>query len=114
MAMNKIIFSLLSVLVIFGCVTNGEMVKTNFNSRQEYVNTYPEMSLEIKQTILEGKVIKGMTKADVLAAWGNPSRIEENGEVWCYDPSFFSFSPKKVVSFTPDGIVYDFAVFWGG
>jgi len=114
--MNKKIFFLLCVLVISGCVTNGELVKTNFNSRQEYVNTHPEISLETKQAILNVKVIKGMTKTDVLAAWGKPSRIspETSGESWFYDQPFFSLSPWRFVSFTSEGKVYNYGEGYGG
>jgi len=110
--MNKKIFFLLCALMMFGCAANGSSIKL----RQEYINAHLEISSKIKHAILEGKVIKGMTKADVLLVWGKPSRIssEISGEGWFYDQPFYSFFPKKSVSFTSEGIVYDFSVIWGG
>ncbi len=58
-------------LGLVGCATSAPLLRPSQNSRQEYVNSHPESSPEIKQAILEGKVIKGMTKEDVRAGWGS-------------------------------------------
>ena len=111
---------LLLILIITGCATASQAKMPNYNSRQEYLNNNSELSPEIKQAILKGKVIEGMTKQDVLATWGEPSRIHKysehkraidatdekiNDEAWYYDQPFYSFAPKKFVRFGIYGIV---------
>lgn len=102
---------LLSFLII-GCATTGQAKMADAKSRQYYVDIHTGLSTDIKQAILKGKVIEGMTKEDVLATWGEPSRIlpyngsdDTYGEDWYYDQPFFSFAPKKYVRFSKSGIV---------
>lgn len=94
------------LLLAMGC---APLVKTSFSHRQEYVNSHSGLSLEIKQSILKGEVMNGMTKEDVLAILGKPTRIsaEQYGESWFYDQPFFSLRPWAFVSFTPEGKVYN-------
>jgi len=105
---------LLAIFLLVGCAAGNNLTKPTHNTRQEYVNSHPQLISEIKQAILRGKVVKGMSKDDVFAAWGEPTRIsaETSGEGWFYDQPFISFSPKKSVSFTKDGLVYDFSEIW--
>jgi outer membrane protein assembly factor BamE (lipoprotein component of BamABCDE complex) len=107
---------LVMVFLLAGCTTVGQTLKNDFNARQEYVKNNSELSSEIKDAILDRKVIKGMTKSDVLAVWGKPSRtyLETSGESWFYDQSFFSLCPWKLVSFTSEGKVYNYGEGYGG
>lgn len=106
-------------LLLCSCATTSQAKMPNSESRKNYVEAHPDLSLEIKQAILEGKVIEGMTKEDVLATWGEPNekyRYSEhkrsidamdekiNDEAWYYD-CFFCFTPHKFVRFGIDGIV---------
>lgn len=122
MVTSKLPFILLIIFVItllfttILCAANDLVLKPNQYSRREYVNNHPELSPEIKQAILEGKVIEGMAKDDVIAAWGEPTTIddlstnknawwyEENSEWWYYKASFFSSERSKSVKFK-NGIV---------
>lgn len=116
---NKSLIIFLTLLFTFiggGCSTVGSLRKPSLSSRQEYIRDNPRLSAEIKQTILEGKVIKGMTKDDVRASWGEPSEMddfstnpnawwyEEDGEGWWYKPPLLSFEHTRFVKFK-NGIV---------
>ena len=66
------------LLSITGCAAISKpLVKSNQSFRQEYVNNHSELSKEIKQAIINAKVIEGMTKEQVVASWGKPSKINE-------------------------------------
>lgn len=116
----KIIMILSLSSLLCGCATTSQAKMPNYESRKSYVETHSELSSEIKQAILKGKVIEGMTKDEVLAAWGEPTSrhkyserkrlIDEadekiNDEYWHYDQPFYSFAPRKFVRFGIDGIV---------
>ena len=86
----------LMLLILTSCTFLARpTVKTHFSSRQEYISRHPELGEEIKQAILGAKVIKGMTKNEILATWGNPDRVsnhstdprwfEKGEEDWEYD-----------------------------
>ena len=72
---SLIFFSLILLFTISGCATSGPLSRPNQSFRQEYLNSHPELSPQIRQAILEGKVIKGMTKENVMASWGEPTKI---------------------------------------
>lgn len=74
--MKKIII-LMSILCIFlsSCATAQKR-------RQDYVKAHPELDDQIKESILNGKIILGMTKAQVIASWGRPVRIRQPVGSW--------------------------------
>ncbi len=112
----KLLFSIcLICLICSGCTTTiGQTLKINYNTRQEYVKNHPDLPPELKDAILKGRVINGMTQSDVLAVWGKPTRIflERGGESWFYDQPFYSFSPSKAASFNKEGRVYQSSETW--
>ena len=83
---------MLAFLTVTGCAAISKpLIKSNQSSRQEYVNNHSELSEEIRRAILQAKVIKGMTKAEVKSSWGEPSRVtypstnkflKEGEELW--------------------------------
>jgi len=109
--MTLIVFSFILSFTTIGCSATGPLLRPTINSREEYIMSHPELSLEIKRAILEGRVIKGMTKDDVRASWGGPSKIDdfssdpnawwydENGEGWWYKAFPLSFEPTRFVKF---------------
>lgn len=110
--MDYSIITLLLPLMLIGCATVSQAKMPDYNSRRLYVENHPGLSSEIKQAILKGKVIEGTTKQDVLATWGEPSRIfhydgsdETYGEHWYYDQPIYSFAPRRTVRFSKSGIV---------
>lgn len=115
---NMMILSL--SLLLCSCATTSQARMPDYESRNNYVEMHPELSSGIKQAVLEGKVIEGMTKQDVLASWGEPSKIHKysehkrlvdeanektHDEAWHYEQPFYSFAPRKFVRFGIDGIV---------
>lgn len=103
----------IAFLTITGCAAISKpLIKSDHNFRQEYVSRHPELSEEIKQAILNAKVIKGMTKEQVVASWGKPSKINEPftnqfgnyyGESWEYNrlmaiPVYINFENDVVDS----------------
>ncbi len=103
-------------LMVTGCAANGPLIKPNHNSRQGYINQHPELTQEIMQAILEGEVIAGMTKEQVVVSWGKPSKTDDfstdpnawwydpRGEGWWYKPFPISLEPTRFVKFK-NGIV---------
>jgi hypothetical protein len=58
------------VLVLFAGMGCGVSMK----SRQKYVNTHPSLSPQIRQCILEKKIVSGMTSEEVIASRGKPEK----------------------------------------
>ena len=54
--------SLLAVLMLWGCTSTQE----------EYIARHPELSPPVREAILAGEVVPGMTMAEVRASWGAP------------------------------------------
>ena len=84
-------------LMIFSSCASTPLIKVELNSRKAYVDTNVYLSQSIKEAIIKGKVIKGMSFDDVRATWGEPDEIgtAENskflseGEVaWQYNRLF--------------------------
>lgn len=113
--------------MIAGCATTGQAKMPNYESRKYYVEMHSELSSEIKQAMLKGEVIEGMTKQDVVAVWGKPSKIHKysehkrlvdetdeatHDESWLYDQPFYSFAPRKFVRFGIDDIVNYVSVYY--
>lgn len=65
------------------------------NRRTSYLEAHPETKEEIKFAIINGIAAKGMTKEELTASLGEPTRVERGGEfeVFVYDnqqpPSYY-------------------------
>ncbi|MBF0569830.1 MAG: hypothetical protein HQL18_03545 [Candidatus Omnitrophica bacterium] len=112
---NVLIF--LIALFLVGCARTGGIIRPNGDSRQEYVVSHHELSPEIKHAILQGTVIKGMTKEQVRFVWGESLMItratpgqtvynREGLEEWSYKLPWLSWATHKTILFTSDGKVY--------
>jgi len=97
--------SLFFSLSLAGCITYYNTPVLSL--REKYVNLNRNLLQEIKQAVIEGRAIEGMTTKDVLAAWGKPNSIKhyDDGDSWFYDRPSLSFAPKKTVGFDKTGIV---------
>ncbi len=104
--------SFLLPFVFLGCAGSGPLLRPDQGSRFAYISKHPELSVDIQQAIQDGKVIKGMTKEDVRAVWGDPKIIDsydkekplssynqEGVDWWSYRGSSLSFSTKRYVKF---------------
>ncbi len=49
-------------------------------SREGYVSAHPELNPTIKEAILKGEVLEGMTEDEGKASWGSPSQIVKGPE----------------------------------
>jgi hypothetical protein len=59
-------------LVVVICGLYGCGPGANEQRRSEYIAAHPEMSSNVRSLIQSGSVAPGMTKDQVLAAWGSP------------------------------------------
>lgn len=111
---------LFSIFTIFGLVFSGcastPFKKPELNNRKIYVDAHMNLDQSIRETILQAKVIVGMTYEDVRATWGEPNVIEttkdnrflNEGEVlWQYNrlfllPIFVTFKNSVVTEIYDD------------
>lgn len=100
-----ILVSFILAGVISGCATTP-LTKPGFSQRKAYVQENNNIGDEIKNAILNGKVIRGMQKSDVIASWGKPTKIYEQTanerEMWYYKGLGSLFEPGKRVFFVND------------
>jgi len=77
----------IATLILAGCATTP-MSRIDANR-----TAYESWPIEVREAILDGRAIKGMTPEMVRVALGAPSRVEprststSNEEVWVYDKS---------------------------
>jgi hypothetical protein len=71
MSSNKILFiSVLIMLFSIGCAV----------SKEGYISAHPELNPKIKEAIIKGEVLEGMTEDEVKASWGSPYQIVQGTE----------------------------------
>ena len=71
MSFIKIVFIILLIMsLLIGCSV----------SREAYVSSHPELNPTIKEAILRGEVLEGMTENEVRASWGRPNQIVKGTE----------------------------------
>ena len=72
---------LLVVLLAAGCAALPQQ------RRQAYVDGQTLIDPDIERCILEGKIRVGMSKAEVIASWGGPARVNSHSDgsaQWVY------------------------------
>jgi len=89
--MDKPVRLLLTALL--ACLLSGCALDQRRRSR--YVQSHPDLAPEIREAIVKGKLIGGMTRDDVAAARGRPTRSVSGYDaktgpyvVWVYDYSY--------------------------
>ena len=95
------------------CASCTSLLVQDLESRQHYVDTH-QLSDPVREAILEGRVISGMTMDDVYATWGLPSERDTSEtlglhgkygkQVWIY-LSIWDDSTEAEVFFR-NGVVY--------
>jgi outer membrane protein assembly factor BamE (lipoprotein component of BamABCDE complex) len=71
MSFNKILFiTILIMSLSIGC----------YVSREAYISGHPELNPKIKEAIIKGEVLEGMTEDEVRASWGTPYQIVKGTE----------------------------------
>lgn len=76
--------ALLSLLVGCASATSPDAIMDRVDANRAEYETWP---LNIKEAVLDGRVIRGMTPSMVLVARGKPSEVVDRGggdEVWVY------------------------------
>ena len=94
MATNRRLLVLCTVwLLCAGCALDAKR-------RKAYVAAHPQLDAKVRQAVLEGNVLVGMTEADVEAAMGEPtrkakSRDKQHGQLdlWVFDRSHEATQP---------------------
>jgi len=85
---TKVLTLGLVCLFIVSCVSIPFMTSTKLKKgRPAYVNLHPELSPEIRKTILKGEVLVGMTFEQVAASRGFPldvSNFNDGTSQWVY------------------------------
>lgn len=97
MIIKRLMFmAICSVILFEGCATASQR-------RLAFFNSHPNLNQQVRQAILEGRILKGMTMEEVRASWGSPqtfSKSEGYGNVseswyypgsWCYDSPYLGF-----------------------
>ena len=95
------------------CVSCATPLLDNLETRQAYVDSR-DLNDTVREAILAGRVVPGMTMEDVYATWGYPSETDTSEtlglsgqygkEVWIYG-SLLSLTPEAEVFFR-NGVVY--------
>lgn len=63
----------------------------NAQKRMEYVNAHPELGIQTREEILNGRLRLGMKPEQVIASWGKPTRKNRSvnpardRELWIYE-----------------------------
>lgn len=101
---NCWIISIVIAVLLVACAS--DQLRRIDKSRHVY-DAYP---IEIRQAILDGQVLKGMTPEMVELSWGKPGNIiyRDNGreDIWVYiEYDNSGMSSKRIVVFVDD-VVY--------
>ena len=84
-----VIINALLSLCLSSCITYAE----------SYITGNPDISPEVKQAILEHRIIKGMNPAEVIASWGIPDRRiwepAENSNIREYKKFIYILNPSS-------------------
>lgn len=101
---------IIAALALAGCAIFGP----TRSSRISYVESHPNLPPRFFTAIQGGIIMKGMTKQDVVAAWGNPcgycygTTHNSWGDSWEYNvfgSSSYGIGNGKYVFFSSDGLV---------
>lgn len=74
-------------LALTGCALFGG----DERRRYDYLETRSDLRPEVRAAIIDGKIMRGMTKAEVIASWGEPcwycrgTRKASWGDMWEYN-----------------------------
>jgi hypothetical protein len=71
MLSTKVLFIIILIMALsLGC----------YSSREAYVCAHPELNCNIKEAIIKGEALEGMTPDEVKASWGSPYEIVQSIE----------------------------------
>ncbi len=117
MKKNNLINLIIILLLFVGCAAKGPFFKPKESSKNIYLNSHPEIKEQIRQAIISGDIILGMSKDDVIVTWGKPDRIFPEGvprfkyepppwnEQWFWKGNFLrTFSQDCTITFVENKV----------
>lgn len=87
MAEERVSFKILAIFVGAVAILSACNFKFDYQVAKEriaaYVNNHPELDAKTRESILSHSLLVGMSKSEVIAAWGRPVEINKykNGKV---------------------------------
>jgi outer membrane protein assembly factor BamE len=96
---------ILSFILLSACAVPQSRI------RQEYIYQNLDLPNEVAWAVLEGQIVKGMTKDDVRASWGIPcgycpgTRENSWGDTWEYNVFGTAYGIGTLVFFDKNGRV---------
>jgi outer membrane protein assembly factor BamE (lipoprotein component of BamABCDE complex) len=95
MSAKKILFVIILIMSLsIGC----------YAPREGYVSAHPELNPKIKEAILRGEVLEGMTEDEVRASWGRPAQIVKGTEGDFY---YVYMKPGSKGTYSHNVVVFD-------
>ena len=95
------LIAVLSCVLLVGCA----VVDYQKTRREQYISANPSTDSNIKNEILNGRVLIGMTKDEVVASWGKPDHINStvtrsaDREQWVYYGTYLYFDGDRLTSY---------------
>ncbi|HOC02376.1 MAG TPA: hypothetical protein P5065_00695 [Candidatus Ratteibacteria bacterium] len=113
--MRKITLYILTTLLLCGCAHYSayDNFLRNTELRKEFASKHDELSPEIKQAIIDGKIVPGMDQSLIRTLFGDPDEtyLSETGmfEMWYYENFAFGFDKngKVIKVFNPEDMKFE-------
>lgn len=81
--------------------------------RQDYIKTHPDISQRIKDAILKGDILIGMTEAQVIASRGTPYKVNRStGSYGVHEQWVMFFDTPSILD--PKSYTYAYIYFENG
>ncbi|MCM8822510.1 MAG: hypothetical protein NC831_06840 [Candidatus Omnitrophica bacterium] len=108
--MGKVMGMVATFLILCGCAHYSayENFQNDKKLRLEFAKKHSELSPEVRQAIVEGKILPGMDQNLIRMLFGDPDEtyLSETGmfEMWYYENFAFGFDSEGFVIkvFTPE------------
>ncbi len=101
--MGKIITLIATVLLLSGCAHYSayDNFQRNKKLRLDFAKSHSELSPEVRQAIVEGKILPGMDQNVIRMLFGEPDEtyLSETGmfEMWYYENFAFGFDSEGLL-----------------
>ncbi|NQT79220.1 MAG: hypothetical protein HQ555_02355 [Candidatus Aminicenantes bacterium] len=91
-------------LILFSCATSR---------RQDYIKMHPNTNQRIKEAILKGDILLGMTEEQVVASRGTPYKVNRTTGKYGVHEQWIMFFDKPSI-FDPKSYTYAYIYFENG
>ena len=96
------------ILLLIVAIFLGACAPTLTQTREDYIKAHPNLDPQVKEAILQGQAVPGMTPGEVRASCGAPNLVSKGAEAgkycdyWGYKRFTVTFGPEgKVIQVTP-------------